>query len=331
MRDQFSTIRRLAVGPTSGSVHGAPPASGPAPMSGVEQPGSRWTAASEERVPRARQDDPTVDAFGATDKGRKRRTNEDQFLIAELNKSMLVHLTSLAHADHQRLIGGTQSKLFAVADGMGGHGGGDVASSVAVDTVVRYVLNIMPWFFGLNESQEGDLMDELKAALHRCQNSVERAAEDGPGDTPMGTTLTMAYVLWPRLYVVHAGDSRCYLARNGEIEQITRDHTMAQQLVDQKVMPLERAEKTKWSSILWNAIGGGESTLAPEVYRSTLQPGDTLVLCTDGLTRHLDERSILDVLKAQPSHAQAAVEALVAGANRAGGQDNITAVVARFH
>jgi protein phosphatase len=271
-----------------------------------------------------------VDAFGLTDVGRKREVNEDQFLIAELSESMLIQQTSLAHADHQRLTGGSQGKLFIVADGIGGHGGGDVASSVAVDAVLGYVLNIMPWFFRLNESQEDDLLDELKAALERCQKSVKRAAEGEAGHPRMGTTLTMAYVLWPRLYVVHVGDSRCYLGRGSDLEQITTDHTMAQQLVDQSVMSAETAEKTKWSSVLWNAIGGGKEELSPEVYRAQLERGDTLLLCTDGLSRYLDESTLSDRLTGKKSRAQSVAQDLVAMANEKGGADNITVVLARF-
>ena len=273
MSDQDSTIRKLAVGPGSGS--GPADADRPPVSELVEASGATLTMTSDE---------PTVDAFGATVVGRKRDANEDQYLVAELSKSMLIHQTSLAHADHQRLIGGAQGKLFIVADGMGGHAGGNVASSVAVDTVARSILNMMPWFFGLTESREDDLVEELKSVLKRCQKSVDRAAEGHPGHSRMGTTLTMAYVLWPRLYVVHAGDNRCYLVRGPEIEQITRDHTIAQRLVDQDVLSAEKAARTKWSSILWNAIGGGEGTVAPEAYRGKLQ-GATRCFCARMVSR----------------------------------------------
>jgi protein phosphatase len=271
-----------------------------------------------------------VDAFGVTDVGRKREVNEDQFLIAELSKSMLIHLTSLPLADHQRLVGGAQGKLFIVADGMGGHGGGSVASTVAVDTIVRQVLNVMPWFFGLAESQEDDLVDELKAALQRCQRSVTRAAEGADESALMGTTLTMAYVLWPRFYVLHAGDSRCYVARGREMGQVTRDHTLAQRLVDEEAVSPGKAHETRWSSMLWNAVGGGETSLTPEVYRGQLERGDTLLLCTDGITKHLTDEAISRELAVHTANAETVARALVELANARGGEDNATAVVARF-
>jgi protein phosphatase len=270
-----------------------------------------------------------VEASGVTDVGRKRKVNEDHFLIAELSKSMFVQETSLSEAVHQRLVGGPQGKLFVVADGMGGHEDGGVASSVAVDTVVNYVLNVMPWFFRLNESLEDDLMDELKAALQRCQQRVAHVAQGEWWHSRMGTTLTMAYVLWPRLYVVHAGDSRCYLARDEGLEQITKDHTVAQQLADEKVIPPEKADRTRWSNVLWNAIGGGKEELAPDVYRAELARGDTLLLCTDGLTRHVDDQALAERL-AMPESSAATARDLVELANQKGGKDNITAVVARF-
>src|SRR5262249_46734818 len=154
------------------------------------------------------------------------------FLIADLTKSMLIHQTSLSHEDHTRLFGGSQAKLLLVADGMGGHAAGQQASALAVETLAHYVLNTMPWFLGLQETEEPDLREKLQTALARCQDRIEAAAKAEPSRYGMGTTLTMAYLIWPRLYVVHAGDSRCYLLRGGRLEQITTDHTLAQKMVE---------------------------------------------------------------------------------------------------
>src|SRR3954470_16253842 len=129
-----------------------------------------------------------LDCYGLTDIGRVREVNEDQFLIGDLNRSMLIHQTSLAHEDHTRLFGGSQGTLLLVADGMGGHAGGKRASALAVETLTRYVLNTMPWFFRL-QGEEGDLEDELRASLVKCQESIERASAAEPGRKGMGTTL----------------------------------------------------------------------------------------------------------------------------------------------
>jgi protein phosphatase len=270
-----------------------------------------------------------MDCYGLTDVGKKRQSNQDQFLFADLSRSMLVHQTSLHLDEHTRLFGGSQGMLFLVADGMGGHAAGERASTLAVDTIARYVLNTMPWFLRLREGNEDDLKEELKAAMERCQERIEDEASAHAEREGMGTTLTLAYLLWPRLYVVHAGDSRCYLLRGSRLEQITRDHTVAQQLVDQGAITPEAAEGSRWSHMLWNCIGGGSHELSPEVYKTTLAVGDTLLLCTDGLTKCLPDARLVEVLS-RGQNAEVTCRQLVEEANAAGGPDNITVVVAHF-
>jgi protein phosphatase len=270
-----------------------------------------------------------MDVYGLSDRGRVRQANEDQFLIADLNKSLLVHQTSLSHDDHTRLFGGSQGKLLLVADGMGGHAQGQRASAVAVGGVTDYVLNTMPWFFRLEPDQEADLDHELRAALEECQRRIEAVAAGDPQSRGMGTTLTLAYVLWPRLYVVHAGDSRCYLLRGGRLEQITKDHTVAQQLVDQGALRPEEAHESRWSHVLWNCVGGTAHALHPDVYKASLQVGDTLLLCTDGLTASLPPAQVREVLGRGPG-AERTCRDLVEAANTRGGPDNVTVVVAQF-
>jgi protein phosphatase len=269
-----------------------------------------------------------IDWYGQSDQGR-RDSNEDEFLIAGLNKSMLIHQTSLDHEAHTRLFGGSQGYLLAVADGMGGVPGGRRASTLAIDALTRYVLNTSSWFFNLREGQEDDLVDELAAALHRCQETIEQAAARS-GREGMGTTLTLAYIIWPRLYVVHVGDSRCYLRRGVRLEQITRDQTMAQRLVEAGALTPEQAEGSRWSHVLWSCLGGsGEAHLEPEVFKTTLQIGDTLLLCTDGLSGALSDGQILAALREEVP-ARQTCELLVRSAGLAGSKDNITAVVAHF-
>jgi protein phosphatase len=270
-----------------------------------------------------------MDIYGLTDAGRVRQANEDQFLIADLNRSMLIHQTSLHHDDHSRLFGPSQGQLLLVADGMGGHVAGQRASSIAVDALARYVLHTMSWFFRLPEGQEDDFADELKDALQRCQKQIEAQAEARPEWRGMGTTLTLAYVRWPRLYVVHAGDSRCYLLRGGRLEQITTDQTVAQRLVEDGALSPEEARQSRWGHVLWNCLGGGSPDLAVEASRGTLQLGDTLLLCTDGMTAAVPEGPMVEAL-AHSRTAEEACRRLVSTANDAGGPDNITVVVARF-
>lgn len=275
-----------------------------------------------------------MDVHGVTHVGRKRPDNEDQFLIADLKKSLSVFQTSLG-LDHQtRLFGGSQGKLLLVADGLGGHEAGERASTIAVDGIASYALNTMRWFFRLDEVSDEDFQEDLKAALEHCQTMIGAEAEAIPQRRGMGTTLTMAYVIWPRMYVVHAGDSRCYLCRNSILKQITRDHTMSELFKEQSHADMEDEmsddfDSSRWSNTLWNVLGGDSDDLVPEVYRANLQIGDTLLLCTDGLTKHLSDDQIKEYLnKAEP--AEKICQGLVNAVNTDGGSDNITAVVARL-
>jgi serine/threonine protein phosphatase PrpC len=270
-----------------------------------------------------------MDCAGVTDIGRVRENNEDQFLIADLNKSLLIHQTSLSQDDHTRLFGGSQGALLVVADGMGGHAAGKQASTLAVQTLEHNILNTMPWFFHLQENQENDLTDELKSALEACHRTISNAASSRPDQHGMGTTLTMAYLLWPRLYVVHVGDSRCYLFRPPKLERVTTDQTMAQQLVEHGVLKPEEAPASRWSHVLWSCLGGHGREPSAEVYKATLAIGDTLLLCTDGLTANLGDDNVAGLLR-QGGSAEETCRRLVAAANEAGGLDNITVVVARF-
>ena len=275
-----------------------------------------------------------MDVHGVTHVGRKRPVNEDQFLIADLKKSLSVYQSSLG-LDHQtRLFGGSQGKLLLVADGMGGHEAGERASTIAVDSIATYTLNTMRWFFRLDEVSDEDFQDDLKAALEHCQSIIGVEADAIPQRRGMGTTLTMAYVIWPRLYVVHAGDSRCYLFRNSILKRITRDHTISQLFKEQSNAAVEGempddVESSRWSNTLWNVLGGDSDDLVPEVYRANLQLGDTLLLCPDGLTKHLSDDRIKEHLdKVGP--AEKICQGLVEAANTDGGSDNITVVVARL-
>jgi serine/threonine protein phosphatase PrpC len=270
-----------------------------------------------------------MDCHGLTDVGRVREVNEDQYLIADLSKSLRVHSTSLGLDDQTRLFGSSQGNLLLVADGMGGHAAGRRASTLAVNSLTTYVLNTMHWFFRVRTDSEEYFEADLKAALEHCQARVQAEGERIPERRGMGTTLTMAYLSWPRLYVVHAGDSRCYLFRRTRLRQITRDHAVAQQLMEKGLLGDKDMESSQWSHVLWNVIGGDSDELSPEVFKAELALGDKLLLCTDGLTKHVAERDIATVLGSDAT-AEGSCRRLVDAANAAGGSDNVTVIVAQF-
>jgi serine/threonine protein phosphatase PrpC len=272
-----------------------------------------------------------IDCHGRTDIGNERENNEDAFLVAALSKAMTIQQTSLPIDDESRLSSGSQGQLFVVADGMGGQVAGDRASSLAIGAVTRYILNAMPWFFNIDNDHKDELKEQLAAALIRSRRTLEADVVENPHRETMGTTLTMAYVLWPKLYVVHAGDSRCYVMRSRKLYQITRDHTVAERLVEEGALSPEQAEESRMSDVVWNVISANEETeLDPEVYEAELKGGDTLLLCTDGLTKHLNTREITSTLTREET-AEHATRKLIEAANQAGGSDNTTVVAARFH
>lgn len=269
-----------------------------------------------------------LESAGKTDIGRVRKNNEDQFLIADLTKQLRVAQSSLSSAHLGGWLTGSTGHVLVVADGMGGTAGGEIASGLAVETISWYVARTMPWFFRYQDGREKELEAELVAAVEACQQTVADAAAASHFNR-MGTTLTMAYVLWPRVYVVHAGDSRCYLNRGGKLVRMTKDHTVAQKALDEGILTAEQAKSSILGNTLWNCVGGGTSEVSPDVYHATLHPGDELLLCTDGLTRKLKDSAISAILK-ESDTPEVAVKALVEAANGAGGEDNITVIVARL-
>ncbi len=269
--------------------------------------------------------DQPINACGATDRGRVRPTNQDQFLIAQLNKSMRVSATSLPL--NERLFGAAQGEVLLVADGMGGHAAGEQASKIAIGHLVRRLLGQIHWHFQGEEEKEADFIANLQDLLKDAHSRILLESARHADQRGMGTTLTMAYVIWPRLYVVHAGDSRCYLIRGGDAKQITTDHTLAHQMVKAGGMKPEDEATSKWSNVLWNVLGGrANGELIAEVKRVDLRKGDAIVLCSDGLHRYLSGSQIAAVVNQFEKSCEACDE-LIRLANEAGGEDNVTVVV----
>lgn len=269
---------------------------------------------------------------GRTNTGKKRDSNQDQFLIADLNKSMLVQSTSLELEAQSRIYGMSHGKLLMVADGMGGHQGGNRASRMAIDLLINQLLNSMHWFSSSENDEaarEAGFIEDLKRLMQHAHEAIEKEARAEVDKKGMGTTLTVAYVIWPWMYVLHAGDSRCYLLRQGEMRQLTRDHTVSNQLVEKGGMTVEEANNSRWSNVLYNALGAGAAAVVPEVHKVALQPGDTIMLCTDGLYRHVRDNEIRDLLETE-LEPQESCRSLIELANFRGGLDNITTVVARL-
>ncbi len=270
--------------------------------------------------------DEEIDVCGLTHVGKVRKTNQDHFLICSLHKQMEIHGTSLPNPEHLPLKGERLAYMALVADGVGGHQGGEEASRLALEAVARYVTHSMQCYYTHDPQLENQFLEELHDSVMECHAAVAQEAEADPKRQGMATTLVLAIGIWPWAYVVHVGDSRCYLLHEGELMQITRDQTVAQDLYDRGVLSTAEAEESKWSHVLASAIGGPEAH--PVTNRTVLHWDDVMLLCSDGLTGYVDEAQIRRRLLEMES-SQQVCEALVQDALDGGGGDNVTVVVGR--
>jgi protein phosphatase len=228
-----------------------------------------------------------------TDRGRLREINEDSLL--------------------------TDLPLIAVADGMGGHVAGEVASKLAVEVLGS-------WKQRLAERGTKDVGQILKEAFREANDAIFTKGASDESLHGMGTTLTAAWIEGATVTIAHVGDSRAYLLRGGELQQITQDQTVAQEWVRRGRISAVEAETSPQRHMLLQAVGPEGSELNVEVTTVTLLPGDRLLLASDGLTGMVRD-DVLRAILAHEREPQAAVEALVDAANAAGGQDNISVLL----
>lgn len=269
----------------------------------------------------------TVDVDGQTHVGRSRPANEDNFVIAALQRTLHVAKSSLGIADESDWRGGTQGHVLAVADGIALSGAGELASNMSLNTLIRWVASSMPWRFVADDSERDELLADFAATFERCHARLLRtAAQMGREDRPMGTTLTVAYVSWPDLFVSHAGDSRCYLFRGGSLRQLTTDHTLAQRLADDRALPLDEMNLERFDNVLDNSVGGGSETVRTQVDHLELEIGDRILLCTDGLTKHIGDDELAELLGRNEPPSELCTQ-MIDETNNRGGTDNVTVIV----
>jgi serine/threonine protein phosphatase PrpC len=269
----------------------------------------------------------TTRAYGLTDRGLVRDANEDQFLIAELSKAMRVWQTSLPEPKVQR--GEERAHLFLVADGMGGHQAGDRASALAVAAIEYFTLNTFRWFFEPDHAGAQKVLEQFQRAVKVADAQVVEQAAADPKLKGMGTTITMAFHLGTKVCLVHAGDSRAYLHRDGVLQQMTEDHTLVAELVRQGTVREQDVAAHPLRHVITNVVGGPEAGVSVEARAFDVQAGDRLVLCSDGLSETMTHEQLADVLAAEVE-PEGASRKLLALALEAGGRDNITGVVVRF-
>jgi serine/threonine protein phosphatase PrpC len=210
--------------------------------------------------------------------------------------------------------------LFIVADGMGGHHDGEKASAITAQTVSAYVMQhvYLPMLMGENEADRVPIIEALIAAVHKANADIIAKVPDG------GTTLTSVVVVGDLAYIVHVGDSRVYLITKDGVEQITRDHSLVQRLIELDQLTREEAAVHPQKNVLYRALGQSES-LEVDALTRRLPPNSRLMLCSDGLWNWVDEQEIVDI--AMKHTPQEACDKLVALANTHGGNDNITTIL----
>ncbi len=269
-----------------------------------------------------------VDVSGLSHAGHVRPNNEDHFLVARIGRYLETVLSSLPAGDVPARADEAGYAML-VADGMGGHAAGEVASRMAIGGLIRLVLEMPDWIFRLDEASAADASDRSKGRIRRINAALLEHGRQNPTLQGMGTTLTAVRNLGRRLQVAHVGDSRAYLLRNGHLLRLTRDHTYMQMLIDSGQLAPEEAAGFCGRHVLVNALGGSGDDVEVDVDQLELVDGDRVVMCTDGLTDTVDDESIRGVLLECPGAAEAC-RRLVDMALDRGGRDNVTVVTATY-
>ncbi len=278
-------------------------------------------------APTERPRDNELDLFGLTHAGHVRGENQDHFLLATVHPVVMIHGTSLPHAELLPTHGQRLATLMLVADGVGGSSDGGEASRLAVEAIMGYVSSTMECCHAVVSGSDTALFAALRKGAAEAHAVVQRQAAAGHLPSVMATTLTLVVAVWPSAYVLQVGDSRCYFFSDGELRQVTRDQTVAQDLVDMGVLPAERAAKSPYRHVLARAIGAEEAT--PEVARLDIsERGSVLVLCSDGLTKHVSDDEIAEHVRTMQSSEQLC-RSLVELALARGGTDNVTVLAGR--
>lgn len=271
---------------------------------------------------------PVVAEFAAlTDRGKVRETNEDQYLVVRRRRGREVLLSSLPV---ELLPKAEQvAHTLAVADGMGGHAFGELASLLALRTGWDLGGGEVKWPVKMNEREADELHQKAILFYRLIHDQLRDAGRERPRLAGMGTTLTIAYTFGPELFILHAGDSRAYLARGGTLQRLTRDHTLAQTLLDAGAITRGSPEERRSRHVLTNCLGGPAVGVEVDFGHHRLLDGDRVLLCTDGLTDVVDDVEIAAILDRERPLDELS-RALLDLALERGGKDNVTVILGRY-
>lgn len=264
------------------------------------------------------------DVYGCTHKGLVRATNADHFLVASFRRAILVHSSSVPADSLPAYSPDSRGFVALVADGVGSMANGEQGSARVTEAIARYLTEMSEVSLVAEPNREQEIAEKLREVVSKVHADLQDLArESGAG---AATTITVCHAIWPCVFVVHAGDSRAYRFRDGKLERLTTDHTMAQAMIDSGTMTKEAAEQSRFKNVLLSAVGG--SSLDLDVTTIPIKGSDRWLLCTDGLTKHVSEDEIRDAVAADHG-SKACCEKLLALALERGGEDNITVIATR--
>jgi protein phosphatase len=283
-------------------------------------PEALWRETGSSRV--------VVDLAAVSDRGLVRENNQDHYLVVRVRRSMERLLTNLL-ADQVPAQAEEVGYGFIVADGLGGPAGGEVASQLAISTLVSLALHEPDWVFGISPADTRRRLQRMAERWERVQEAIRARSDREPAFGQMGTTMVAAVSLGTRLVIGHVGDSRAYVFRRGQLHQLTRDHTLVQAMVDLGELTPEEAATHPRRGMLMYAFSATGDAYQGDFQEATLADGDQLLLCTDGLTDLVDNETIGCVLSRAAS-ADEGCQLLLAAALKNGGKDNVTIALARY-
>jgi protein phosphatase len=270
-----------------------------------------------------------VDVAGLSHRGRVRPNNEDHFFVARYGRYLERLCTNLP-ADEMPPRFDETGYGIVVADGLGGSAAGEVASRLAIRTLINLVLGTPDWILRLDdELLPEEIRRRAAGRFEQIGTVMAEQAQANPALHGFGTTLTLAMSLGKDLFVAHVGDSRAYVLRQHKLHQLTHDHTLAQGLADRGVINPKDVATHGFRNVLTKSLGARGGPVEPDVQEVVLEDGDCLLLCTDGLTGMVKDARIAEILGAA-GPAEQACQGLVNEALQAGGKDNVTVVVARY-
>ena len=269
-----------------------------------------------------------VDVSARSHPGHVRPNNEDQFYVTKVSRALETMLSSLP-PDALPERAEEVNFVFVVADGMGGHAAGEIASRLAISSLVNLALDVPDWSFKIGVTGTAAIEERAREIVQQVGAVIYERGHIDENLRGMGTTLTAARSLGRDLMIVHVGDSRAYVMSADRLHRLTKDHTYAQRLVDSGALDPRDVASSGVRHVLTNVLGGSTDDVHVDIGMLRLETGDRLLICSDGLTDLVDDDEIAETLKSATS-SDDACERLMKMALDAGGRDNVTVIVARY-